>query len=408
MDDVAREYLLIGLGVGELEEGVVDAYFGPPELADEARAAGQSAAELAARAETLRASLDGVEDRQRARWLDRQLLALATLARNLAGERLPYLEEVERCFDARPEPTPPSEYTEARQALDELLPGSGDLRQRLAQRDDRLTVAPDRLSGVIDWLIGELRRSAAQQFDIPAGEELSVELVTGKPWGAYNWYHGKLRSLIEYNTDLPVRATALVGTLAHETFPGHHLEHASKEARLLRDQGRAEAAIQLINTPEAYVSEGLAEVGVRFVAPETRWQELLLGACERGGIALTAADAQREWLTSRQLERLGGSSGDAALQLHVAGRSPEQVVAFLEQEALAPRERAQKSLEFLTHPLWRTYVFCYAGGERLLNQWIDQAPTEDEARSRFARLLTEQLTPSGIAEETARGASQPA
>ena len=29
MDDIAREYLLIGLSLGELEDGIVDAYFGP-------------------------------------------------------------------------------------------------------------------------------------------------------------------------------------------------------------------------------------------------------------------------------------------------------------------------------------------------------------------------------------------
>src|SRR5918993_3689054 len=210
MDEIAREYLLIGLGVGELEEGVVDAYYGPPELAEEARAATHTAPDLAARADALRESVRTVDDAQRRRWLDRQLLALATLARNIGGERLPYLDEVARCFDARPEQTPPSEYAAAREALEDLLPGVGDLRDRLAQREERMTVPKEKLSAAIEWLVGELRAGAAQHFEIPNGEDLSVEPVTDKPWGAYNWYHGNLRSLIEYNTDLPVRATALV------------------------------------------------------------------------------------------------------------------------------------------------------------------------------------------------------
>ncbi len=69
-----------------------------------------------------------------------------------------------------------------------------------------------------------------------------------------------------------MRAHQLIGTMAHETFPGHHLEHAWKEHRLVREQGRAESSIQLINTPEAYISEGLAELGLRFVADEGDWQ----------------------------------------------------------------------------------------------------------------------------------------
>ncbi len=399
MDEIARQYLLIGLGLGEIEDGIVDAYFGPPEVAEEARAARATPGVLAARAAALIERLAEVEDAQRRRWLHRQLVALETLARRIDGQQLAYLDEVERCFDARPEATPTEAYAQVRKDLDDLLPGGGDLRERLAQRDERLTVPPETLPGIIDWLLAELRRSAAAAFAVPDGEQLTVELVSDKPWAAYNWYQGNLRSLIEVNTDLPMRASQLVPLLAHEAFPGHHVEHASKEARLVTAQQRAEATIQLINTPEAYISEGLAEAGVRFVAPAENWQRLLLGIGERAGITLVAADAEREWLITRALHLLRGSGGDAALQLFVGGRSREQVIGFLEQDGLRTREQAQKNLEFITHPLWRTYVFCYAGGERLLDEWIDAAGDEDGQRQRFGRLLTEQLTPSGIAEE---------
>jgi hypothetical protein len=57
----------------------------------------------------------------------------------------------------------------------------------------------------------------------------------------------------------------------------------------------------------------------------------------------------------------------------------------------------------MTHPLWRTYSFCYAGGEQLLTKWIEAADGVTAQRERFTRLLTEQLTPSGIAEELASG-----
>ena len=47
----------------------------------------------------------------------------------------------------------------------------------------------------------------------------------------------------------------------------------------------------------------------------------------------------------------------------------------------------------------------YSGGERLLSQWLDAAASGEQARSRFARLLSEQLTPSGIADEIGREAA---
>jgi hypothetical protein len=400
-DEIAGEYLLIGLGLGQLEEGIVDSYFGPPEIAEQARAERAAPLALAARARALRDRLVEIEDSQRAAWLDRQLVALETLAQRVAGDDMAYSTEVERCFDARPEPTPPAAYAATRRDLDELLPGSGDLRPRLAQRDERLAIDASVLPEIIGWLMGELRAAATRLFDVPSGEQLDVELVHDKPWAAYNWYRGGLRSLIEINMDLPVRAHQLVPLLAHEAFPGHHLEHATKEAVLVDRQSRLEACVLLINTPEAYISEGLAEAGLHFVAPAERWQSLLIEICGRAGIALDPNGAEREWRISQALHRLRGSAGDAALQLYVGGRSRDEVISFLEHDALRTREQAEKNLEFITHPLWRTYVFCYAGGERLLGAWLDQAATDGERRSRFSRLLSEQLTPSGIAAETA-------
>jgi len=400
MDELARDYLMVALAVGGLQEGIVDAYYGPPDLREAAAKANLDAAALAGRAAALRARLsDATNDAQRRQWLDRQLIGLETLCRRLLGQELPYMVEVERCFDAMPEPTPPEEYGRVRAELEELLPGSGELRERLEARDQRLTVPVDRLAAIVDWVANQLRDAAAAMWPLPEGEQLTFSMVRDQPWAAYNWYDGNLVSRIEINTDLPMRAHALANILAHETFPGHHMEHAWKEARLVRERGYAEASVQLINTPEAYISEGLAEVGAWLINDETRWQELLLGICERAGIALLAEDAQREWRTTQAHHRLRGASGDAALQLHVAHRSREDVVRFLEQDALSSHDRALKNLDFIEHPLWRTYVFCYAGGERLLSRWVESAGEPAAQRARFFRLLTEELTPSGIAAE---------
>jgi len=53
------------------------------------------------------------------------------------------------------------------------------------------------------------------------------------------------------------------------------------------------AFILLINPPVGLISEGLAEVGVRFIAGRERWLELFTELCARAGLALSTADAQR-------------------------------------------------------------------------------------------------------------------
>ena len=399
LDEVGREYLWIGLALGRFEDGLVDAYYGPPEIRTQAEESDSGPAEMAARAADLRKRVEELSDRRRARWLDRQLVALETLARRMAGEQLEYLDEVERCFDARPQPTPSEDYAQVRQALDELVPGDGNLRERLDARDARLTIPTELLERVLDWLLTEIRAGCERVLPVPEGESLSMSLVRGQPWSAYNWYDGGLRSRVEVNTDLPVRAPQLIGLLTHETLPGHHLEHAWKEQRLYRERGLGEASLQLINTPEAYVSEGLAEVGGRLLFDDERWRELLVSIGELAGIQISAADADRERAITLQLQALRGSSGDAALQLYVEGRSRDAVRRFLIEDALSAPERADKSLDFIGHPLWRTYVFCYAGGEQLLGDWCAAAGAAAAQRDRFFRLLTEQLTPSGIAAE---------
>ncbi|MFI5255008.1 MAG: hypothetical protein ACHQ15_06090, partial [Candidatus Limnocylindrales bacterium] len=214
----------------------------------------------------------------------------------------------------------------------------------------------------------------------------------------YNWYDGGLASRVDLNTDLPIRIAELVTTLSHETFPGHHLEHAWKEARLIRQERRLEASLVSIDTPEAYVSEGLAELGRLFVLPEAAHVELLAGAMAAAGIGGDAADAERALTVAEARRSLKGASGDAALMLHRDGLAVEAVQAFLVEEALDAPERAAKRIEFITHPLWRTYVFSYAGGERLLSAWC-ALEGEAAAPKRFFRLLTEQLTPSALAAE---------
>jgi hypothetical protein len=405
VDDLGREYLLLALGVGRLQEGIVDAYYGPPDIAAQAEARAADAAQLAGDAGRLREQAAADPDPLRARWLDRQLVAVETLARRLAGEELDYIDEVERCFDARPVATPRAEYEAVHRTLDELLPAGPSLRDRVDERGRQLTIPTDRLPEIADWLVREIRSDSDRHFRAPAGESLAVELVTNEPWGGYNWYDGNLRSRVQINTDLPVRASSLIGLLTHETFPGHHLEHASKEQHLARDQGRAEATVMLINTPEAYISEGLAEVGGRYILDDERWDELFRGICERAGIELANGDAARHRRISDALNGLRGVSGDAALMLHRDRRSAAEVKEFESEVGLLTPERAEKSFEFISHPLWRTYVFCYAGGQDLLTAWCRAAGDIDAQRARFYRLLSEQLTPSGLAAELA---SEPA
>ena len=278
------------------------------------------------------------------------------------------------------------------------------MNDRLAAWDRSLEVRVERLPAVVAWLVERFRERAARLFGLPDGEDLRVSMVTGQPWSGYNWYDGGRRSRVDINTDLPVRTPDLVHTVAHETYPGHHLEHAWKEADLVDRLARLEASILFINTPECPISEGLADLGTTFAAPLEERADLLVELFERAGLdvagdpVMARETAELAVALAGPRQMLAAIRGNAALLRHAEGRSHDEVLAYLQEVGAYAPELAAKRLEFIEHPLWRTYVFVYAEGETLLRRWLEAAPTPERV-ARFGRLLHEQVTPGRLLAE---------
>ncbi|HMK62092.1 MAG TPA: hypothetical protein VK386_00615, partial [Acidimicrobiales bacterium] len=134
------------------------------------------------------------------------------------------------------------------------------------------------------------------------------------------------------------------------------------------------------------VSEGLADLGLEAVVglrPEAMVAEHLRPLGIRYDAEVVAA-------LSEAGQVLSDARGNAALRLHADGAERDTVIDELARWALLPRQRAVKAVEFLVHPTWRAYVFCYIEGLRLCRQFVDG----DQVK--FERLVTEQLTPRDL------------
>jgi hypothetical protein len=402
-DPIARDYILLGLRIDQHLPGLVDGYYGPADLKAQVDLGElRSPARLRDDAAALRAHLASeVPEPDRLAWLDAQLVALEAQAAAAAGEPLPYLEHVARCFDHVPARRPDAEFDAAATALEALVPGAGPLVDRLDAWDAQFEVPAERLPATVEWLAARLQARAAALFGLPEGEGLRVSLVRHQPWSGYNWYDGGRRSRIDINVDLPKRVPELLNVMAHEAYPGHHLEHGWKEADLVDGAGRLEASILLIDTPECLISEGLANLGRRFVAEGAELADLIVELSERAGLAVAADPvalrdgAERSVAIGAHRHVLAASAGNAAFLRHADGRPHAEVLGYLQEVGRFSPPWAAKRLEFIEDPRWRAYVFVYAEGEAMLTTWLEAVP-EPERVARFGRLLHEQLTPSAI------------
>ena len=369
-DDWVREYVHLGLLMDRLEEGTVDSYYGPPEwrtgIADEPLPTPQV---LQSAAEGLLRTLPAMGyEAERQGFLERQVRALHTQARVLGGERIPLIDQAQLLFDISPERVPEELFEQAHAQLDAALPGQGSLLERRTLWRKQFDVPPDLLMLLLQKVASEARERVVSEVALPEGESIEMSLVTGKPWAGYNWYLGNMRSLIEINTDLPVSSLSLVDYIAHEVYPGHHTEHALREAVQYRQRKQGEYAIALLNSPESLIAEAIATNARKLIFPgdaDLQW------AAEQIFPEL-GIDVDIEQIHSvREAQQvLGAVSGNASFLLNEDGRSTDEVEQYLVQWGLRRPDEARHHISFLASPIYRVYVFTYYYGERLLEPLV--------------------------------------
>ena len=384
---ISDQYLELGLRLGRHVDGLVDSYYGPDEISARIDAEPlRDSGALAGDAARLLEALDGAElEEGRARWLRAQLVGLETVARRLAGEEIPFADEVERCYGVRPRRVPEDDFEAAHRALDEILPGDGSLAERYQAWREGNPLEIERLAPLLEAIAADLRARTAALFGLPEGERAELDYVSDEPWTAFNYYLGGLRSRVAFNMDVPMAASLVTGLIAHEIYPGHHTEHAWKEQRVVRERGYLEESINLVGTPQGLVSEGIAGLAPEIVVDDE--DPLTAEHLARLGIAY---DADLNRSVRRAARPLDGVSVNAAQLIHEEGAPTEDVREYLRRWGLRSERRAELNLRFIADPVWRSYITTYTDGYYLCRDFVGDDP------ARYRRLLTEQLTPADL------------
>lgn len=403
LDSIARDYVLLSLTIGEKEEGYIDAYYGPPELQERAKAGAPNATlpELAQRTDELRARVAGLEDdggddlsARRARFLAAQLTAAATRLKMMQGQKLSFQEEALGLFGVRPEIQSLASFDPVLARIDKLVPGEGPLAERVEAFSERFTIPKERLKPVFDAAIAECRRRTVEHIELPPEESFDMGFVTDKSWSGYNYYQGNSRSRIEINTDLPVRIDRAVDLGCHEGYPGHHVLNVLLEQNLVRDRGWIEYSVYPLYSPQSLIAEGSANYGIDLALPgperlafETQTLYPLAGISTEDAAAYAALREAREALIGARFtiarDLLEGRIDDA------------EAIRLTQRYQLYSPERAKQSVEFTKQ--YRSYVINYGLGKDMVRADIESASNDREARwARMKTLLSEPTLPSDL------------
>jgi hypothetical protein len=424
MNAVAERYVYLVLALGQHDPDYVDAFYGPAEWKTQAEkekkslnAIGAEAAELmklivdgtlASRAlvDSSDAGNSGDEMLQlRREYLQKQISALTARVRMLKGEKLKFDDESRALYDAVAPTYGDSHFDQIISKLDAKIPGtdrqsgSDPLWNRYEEWRKPFVIPKEKLDAVFQLAIKECRARTLAHVALPPDESFTVEYVTNKPWGGYNWYKGNFHSVIQVNTDLPIYIDRAVDLAAHEGYPGHHVYNSLLEKNLVRDRDWPEFSVYALFSPQSLIAEGTANFGrdIAFPIKADRMKfekEVLFPAA---GIDSKRADEYYE--VQDLMKQLEYAANEAARRLINGEIDDNAAVQWLQKYAVMEPARARQRVRFIKR--YRSYVINYNLGEDMVRRYIEtRSGTDPEKRwSEFAKLLSSPRLPSGLQEK---------
>jgi hypothetical protein len=406
MNAVAERYVLLVLALGQHDPDYVDAFYGPTEWKTEAEEQKKTLDAIGGEAAKLSVTLietpiaPGTSDsdlRQlRREYLRKQLAALAARVRMLKGEKLKFDDESRALYDAVAPTYPDSHFEEIIVQLEKKIPGKGPLWERYEEWRKPFLIPKEKLDTVFQLAIKECRARTLAHVALPPNESFTVEYVTNKPWGGYNWYKGNFHSVIQVNTDLPIYIDRAVDLAAHEGYPGHHVYNSLLEKNLVHDRGWPEFSVYALFSPQSLIAEGTANFGRDVAFPTTTdrmkfEKEVLFPAAE-----IDASRADEYYAVQDLMKQLDYATNEAARRLINGEIDENAAVQWLQKYAVMDPARAQQRVKFIQR--YRSYVINYNLGEDMVRRYIEKrsGTNPEKCWSEFAKLLSSPRLPSGL------------
>lgn len=405
MNQVAESYVKTVLEIGLYDPLYVDAYYGPKEWKKEVEQGKLKeipSAELLKRMDELNEkveALDVSEEEEmlklRKQYLLKQFIAVKARIEMLSGKTFTFNEESNALYDAVVPDFEDEHFAEIINQLEKVVPGKGNLIDRLAKFQKDFVIPKDKVDPVFRAAIEESRKRTKQHITLPENENFELEYVTDKAWAGYNWYKGNNFSLIQVNIDFPILIDRAIDLASHEGYPGHHVYNSLLESNLVKKRGWVEFSVYPLFSPQSLIAEGTANYGINVVFP----REERMNFEKEVLFPLAGLDTEKVdlYYQIQELTHELTYARTSAMRNYLDGKwSKEETGKWMEKYAL---RRAHEST-FRFPETYRSYIINYNWGQDLVKEYVEKRggveTNPDKRWEIFTHLISTPQVPTNL------------
>lgn len=396
MNQIAEKYVKLVLDVGQYDKWYVDAYYGPENWKpvknedkfpfDKLKNQQWDLLQLIRNIDTT-----GLNKPLKLRQisLTKQIMSVGVRIEIIGGKKFTFDQEALGLYDAVAPNYSEAFFQKAIDRLDKILPGKGDVRERMVNFSKQFIIPTEKLDTVFMTAIAEARKRTLKYFKLPENENFKVEYVKNKVWGAYNWYKGNSYSLIQVNTDRPLAISRAIDLACHEGYPGHHVYNALLETKLYRKNGWVEYCVYPLYSPQSFIAEGTANYGINVCfPPEERIKFEKEVLFPLAGLDVSLVEKYYEVL--ELTHKLSYARNEAA-RMYFDKKIPERkVVEWLAKYSLKTVEGTAKSFNFIKAN--KAYIINYNYGQDLVAKYMKENNATGSSTEKMWNVFEELLS----------------
>lgn len=393
-----KDYVSLALRIDRLfnKEGTyyIDSYIGPESLKTKVEKEELfTPKNLIKDTKRLKNKIDNIKfENSRKKFIKKHLLAFQTILEILNNDNISFKKQVKNILDLDLVWTDEKVFEEGLKLIDDGLPGSGDLNQRYNEWLQRNTYFFDdnqKMLSLINELIEVVRDYSKNIVNIP-NDDVVVELVSNKNYGASTRYIGNLKSKLKINKDIPFNFFQAIPLIAHELYPGHHTEFLMKEKYLVHDKGYFENQVFLLNSPQLVVSEGIGEIAFDMIISNDSFLSYLVNDIYRKYKIKIDDVNLKSLLQASRINSIDQIANNAVMMFE-DGRSEDEIKKYVGKYTIQPDFMLEHLLSNIKSSQFKKiYSITYYQGKKIVQDYINSG----NKIKRFNELLKIQSYPT--------------